>query len=65
MVTKELIKTEIDKVGDDNLQALYSIVKALEEPDEAKGAEEDWHQFVASTYGSLSDAPIDQLARPL
>jgi len=60
MVTKELIKTEIDKVREDNLKALYSIVKALQGPAAAREAEEDWHRFVASTYGSLADAQIER-----
>jgi len=63
MVTKELIKTEVDKVRDENLEALYAIVKALEEPEPAPGGEESWQQFVASTYGSLADAPIERGAQ--
>ena len=60
MVTKELIKTEIDKVRDDNLEVLYAIVRALEEPDPSIVDEQSWQQFVADTYGSLADAPIER-----
>lgn len=68
MITKELLKTEIDKVQDKYLEALYQIIAAFEVPRAAmprdravttKGeAESNWHEFIQATYGSLADAPI-------
>jgi hypothetical protein len=65
VITKELIKSEIDNVRDEYLGALYRIVKALEEPgrpgvSERRGHEASWVQFVAETYGSLANAPIER-----
>ncbi len=63
MITKELIKSEIDNVRDEYLGALYRIVKALEEPRrpavrERRGDETSWVQFIAETYGSSASSPI-------
>jgi hypothetical protein len=68
MVTKDLIKAEIDKVNEEYLDALYKIITALavEESDELTGPtgalgndkESDWHYFIQQTYGCLADDPI-------
>lgn len=64
MVTKELLKFEIDKVPEGNLEVLYKIVKALEEPPREPMAEalDDaaWKALIAETYGSMADAPIER-----
>ena len=64
-VTKEQIKSEIDKVGDEYLEVLYRIVRSLEESDPrgpqsqpGAGDEAAWRRFVAEMYGSTSDAPL-------
>jgi len=73
MISRRLLKTEIDKVKSEHLELLYGIIKLLEngvrkdttpnlaeaQPSEA-GAPLDWHEFIASTYGCLSDAPISR-----
>ncbi len=70
MITKELLKAEIDKVPEENLGVLYRIVKALEEPREKSDLEaraEDataWKAWIAETYGSTADAPIERGERP-
>ncbi|HEX3525856.1 MAG TPA: hypothetical protein VH988_02210 [Thermoanaerobaculia bacterium] len=59
MVTKELLKSEIDKVRDENLDVLYKIILSLEgsvDPEDS----EDWSTFVAATYGSFADDPIER-----
>jgi len=59
MVTKELLKSEIDKVGDENLDVLYKIILSLEgsvDPEDSEG----WSRFVAATYGSFADDPIER-----
>lgn len=66
MITKELLKAEIDKVPEENLGVLYKIVKALEDPREETSSRlqaEDavsWKAWVAETYGSTADAPIER-----
>ena len=72
MITKELIKAEIDRVEDKNLEVLYKIIKALASPtDEVtspkatttitkEAAALEWHTFIEETYGSLADAPIER-----
>ena len=59
MVTKELLKSEIDKVGDENLDVLYKIILSLEgsvDPEDSEG----WSTFVAATYGSFADHPLER-----
>jgi hypothetical protein len=64
VITKELLKAEIDKVPEENLGVLYKIVKALEEPrqeDQAQSADaEEWKSWIAEIYGSMADAPIER-----
>jgi hypothetical protein len=72
VISKELLKSEIDKVKTEYLGLLYRIIKAFEwtdledrprNPVSHKGpktADLDWHAFVMSTYGSLADAPIQR-----
>lgn len=72
MITKELIKAEIDRVQDEYLEILYKIIKALVSPiDEVtnpnatmgitkKVEDLEWHNFIEETYGCLADAPIER-----
>lgn len=68
MITKELLKAEIDKVPEENLGVLYQIVKALdlEESQEESdlgaraGDSTAWKAWIAETYGSTADAPIER-----
>jgi hypothetical protein len=64
MITKELLKTEIDNVPEENLGVLYKIIKALEEPARATEStfesQEQWMAFIAETFGSTSDAPLER-----
>jgi hypothetical protein len=70
MVSRELLKSEIDKVRSEHLELLYGIIKLLENgvykdketPLEARPADgaSDWHEFVAGTYGCCSDAPLSR-----
>jgi hypothetical protein len=65
-ITKEQIKSEIDKVRDEYLGALYRIVLAFEDPvrsgrkDEAESEDLDWSRFVSEMYGSTADAPLER-----
>ncbi len=73
MITKELVKAEVEKVKDDYLEVLYKIIKVFETPLEIgiprlkpatslaeKDEKFDWHAFIAQTYGSLADDPISR-----
>jgi hypothetical protein len=67
MITKEIIKAEIDNLKDEYLEILYRIIKALEvpvtkvtKPLGKKNKESDWYNFVQETYGCLADAPIER-----
>lgn len=62
MVSRKLLKTEIDKVKNEHLELLYGIIKLLANGSQAAqvDASLDWHDFVASTYGCLADAPISR-----
>jgi len=65
LVTRNLIKEEIDKVQDSHLEILYRIVKALETPSDPKNfavtkeiKTSNWKEFIESTYGCMADDPI-------
>ena len=73
MITKELLKTEIDKVQNEYLELLYKVIKAFEpslkteylDKTIPKGItksnmELSWHEFIKATYGCLSNAPIER-----
>ncbi len=73
MITKEIIKSEIDRIQDQYLEMLYRIIKAFEDmpvskqdnneikPDENINiGKNDWIAFVENTYGCLSDDPIER-----
>ncbi len=69
MITKEILKAEIDHIRDEYLEILYKIIKALESPTEAEShqttsteinEESEWHNFIQETYGSLAKFPIER-----
>lgn len=72
MITRELVKKEVDNVHSQYLGILYKIIKALETTSETSvglqpdvdrlstQAPEKWRHFIQSTYGCLADAPIER-----
>ena len=68
MITKELVKAEVEKVNDDYLEVLYKIIKVFEAPRDLelttsiakRDGELEWHAFIAQTYGSLANDPIER-----
>lgn len=67
MVTRELIKHEIDRVEDQYLEFLYRIIKALgpfPEQDTIQGhkpsSEQSWEEFIDATYGMFADDPLER-----
>jgi hypothetical protein len=63
-ITKEQIKSEVDKVRDEYLGVLYRIILALEEPARRPhpepGEAVGWSQFISELYGSTADAPLQR-----
>jgi len=68
-ITKEQLKAEIDNVREEDLGVLYRIVLALEATPSSAAAPgqaetdfdaEEWRAFVARTYGSCADSPIER-----
>jgi hypothetical protein len=67
MITRELLKAEIDKVQDRYLDLLYRIIKALVNPlspvavtSQVDVPLSSWPSFIEQTYGSLADDPIER-----
>jgi hypothetical protein len=63
MITKQLIKKEIDTISENYIEVLYKIIKALQtsnQSDTIKKLDTDWLQFVNETYGCLADDPIER-----
>ncbi len=66
MVTRALIKEEIDKVKEEYLTALYNIIKVFELPSgtvistQNEYAETDWKDFIEQTYGCLKHDPAER-----
>ena len=63
MITREIIKAEIDKVEDSYLDVLYRIVKALGHSEASvieKTQSASWSDFIEQTYGSLADDPLER-----
>jgi hypothetical protein len=67
MITRELLKAEIDKVQDSYLEILHRIIKALVNPEPSVTAMpqgddplSSWHSFIKQTYGSLAHDPIER-----
>jgi hypothetical protein len=72
MITKDVLKTEIDNVQNEHLEILYRVIKAFEIPVRSKGSnktsrkknkrndQSDWNEFIRETYGCLADDPIER-----
>lgn len=60
LITKDVIKAEIDKVEDKYLEALYKIIKALRLPASDNSETVDWTYFIEQTYGIMKDAPLER-----
>lgn len=70
MISKELLKREIDNVQDEYLIPLYKIIKTFEYPDDLDNIEfeeeeedqgkKEWLKFIDKFAGCLSDTPIER-----
>lgn len=64
IVSREMVKSEIDKVQEEYLGVLLKIIKALEPAasrDVRKTEDQrTWKEFIAQTYGSFAGDPIER-----
>ena len=61
MTIRDQVKAELDKVNEEYLGVVHRMIESLKGPPSQEGeGDESWRDFVASTYGSLSDAPIER-----
>ncbi|MCP4221087.1 MAG: hypothetical protein GY765_41040 [bacterium] len=67
MITRELLKREIDKVQEEYFIALYKIIKAFEKSRDVSDSisqtahdQKDWHAFIEKYAGCLEDSPIER-----
>lgn len=71
MITRKLLKAELDKVQEEYLEALFQVIKAIETPIPSRRANgfskensakadpySDWPLFIEETYGCLANDPI-------
>ncbi len=61
MITRELIKSEIDQVRDEYLEPLFRIIKVFEKPAEVHpetNIQPEWNEFIHKFAGCLADDPI-------
>lgn len=61
MVTRELIKNEIDQLHEHYLDIVYRFVRALIPRSTTKSAHnqgESWEEFLQNNYGIFSDDPL-------
>lgn len=61
MITKEMVKSQIDRLPENDLLVLYRVIEALNESHhtfEINPNKANWHTFVENTYGSLAADPI-------
>lgn len=76
MITKKLLKAEIENVHDNYLEVLYKIIEIFKTPvdfnfsvpqngSNVVRADEvlDWQDFIAQTYGCFAEAPIERGAQ--
>jgi len=64
VITKELIKKEIDKVPNQYLTVLYKVVKSFE-IEEKTAKKNEWESFVENCYGSIPDFQAREEQPPL
>lgn len=67
MITREVLKDEIDRVQDKDLEVLYRIINALENSLDLTRVTCSstvktlkWEKFIETTYGCLFDDPIER-----
>jgi hypothetical protein len=59
VTTRDKVKTEIDNLDEEDLEIVHRIIVAFDVSTGDRGTK-NWRDFVASTYGSFADAPIER-----
>ena len=60
MITKEVLKAEIDKVQDGYLDILYDVIKAFERQPSLQPDEDAWNTFLEKFAGCFTETPIER-----
>ena len=71
MISKKIIKAEINKIQDSYIEILYRIIKAFEinykedllnnqNSNRTYKKKKKWHDFINETYGCLTNATIER-----
>jgi len=64
IITKDILKAEIDKIQDGYLEILYRIIQAFIKPLDivpmSTSKTTEWQNFINQTYGCLADDPIER-----
>ena len=60
MTTRDQVRLEIDKVEEEYLDVLFRMIRSLETSAASDDSANSWKEFVASTYGSMAEAPIER-----
>jgi fatty acid-binding protein DegV len=65
MMTRALIKTKVDEVGNEYLDRLYNITESFVKADNMqekhkKSEQTEWADFIEKFAGCLSDDPIER-----
>ena len=59
MVTREIVKNEIDKIKEEHLSILLEIIRAFEYT-QPESQELSWKNWVEEMYGCCSDEPLQR-----
>lgn len=54
------MRAELDKVEEEYLELVHRMILSLDRSAGGPAGAGDWDAFVAATYGSLADAPIER-----
>ena len=61
MITRDLLKQEIDKIQDEYLSLLFEVIRAFElNPNKIRTADSDWRAWVNEMYGYLDGDKIQR-----
>ena len=58
MITREVLKAEIDRVPSSELEILYRIIVALKEEAPKPMSKQEWREEIRKAYGSCAQDPI-------
>lgn len=59
MTIRDQVKADLDRLDDEYLGIVQRMVESLERPYHQEPGQA-WDEFIASTFGSMADAPIER-----